>query len=457
MLVEVEHHELPARTATSAPPSARRPIERLAGAALLALAVVLPLLRQTGVPSWDTIWGEDGWVYFQQAHDHGLTVLIRGYAGYLQLAPRLLSVASVLVPLRDLAWYFALLAALVGAGLAWFVYWASEGWIDSRAVRMAFASLVVLMPALGYENTANLTNTIWILFGVAPWALLSLSEGRRATALRGAVAFASATATALTAVFVPLAVAWALVRRRRPTWIVVAAFFAGLGMQFAVVTHTRDTRPHTTIRQASKLPEAIGIKVFALFLVGERGIRAVWDQRATLAVVAPLVVLVGLAALGTGIGRRKQGVAASFVGLALAAFLVPVWGRGTNQVALSLPLHSIFGAAQAGRYDPMATRYSVVPILLLAGAAAIVLGARRPTRPSLTRVSQMVFVTWVVVVTVVGFPVINPRSVGPRWTTSVVSSYRTHCTGTARATRYKVAIPNRSVNPLIVLSCHDRP
>ena len=295
---------------------------------LLVLATVLPLLRQTGSHSWDTIWGEDGGVYFQQAHDHGLSVLLRGYAGYLQLPPRLLAIVSPLVPIRLLALYFAVAGALVGTALAAFVYWATEGWVDSRPVRLALASLVVLMPALGYENTANITNTIWVCFGVAPWALVSLSEGRRATALRAAVAFASATATALTAVFLPLGIAYAVIRRRRPTWIVLAAFVSGLALQFAVVLHTRDTRPHTTIRQASKLPEVIGIKVFGQFLIGERGIMALWDHRSAVAVVAPLLVLVVLTTLLRGISRRKQILTVAFVALAMATFVIPVWGRG---------------------------------------------------------------------------------------------------------------------------------
>ena len=140
---------------------------------------MVPLLRQTGAHSWDTIWGEDGWVYFQQAHDHGLGVVLRGYAGYLQLTPRLLAIPTAIVPIHQLALYFAVVAAVVGAALAWFVYWASEGWVESRPVRLALASLVVLMPALGYENTANVTNTIWILFGGDPVGAGGAPESRR--------------------------------------------------------------------------------------------------------------------------------------------------------------------------------------------------------------------------------------------------------------------------------------
>ena len=194
---------------------------RLLGALAFALAVGLPLLRQRGAPSWNTIWGEDGWVYYQQAHDHGLSVLLRGYAGYLQLTPRLLAVPTIVVPVADLARYFAVMGVLVGALLAWFVYWATEGWIDARAVRLALAGLVVLAPALGYENTANVTNTIWILLAVAPWALVARSESRRAVLLRSLVVFASATATALSALFLPMALGYACLRRRRPTWVVV--------------------------------------------------------------------------------------------------------------------------------------------------------------------------------------------------------------------------------------------
>jgi hypothetical protein len=444
MLAEPEHRERANLERAS--------LERVGGAVLLLLAVVLPLFRQAGAHSWDTVWGEDGWVYYQQAHDHGLAVLLRGYAGYLQLLPRVLAVGSVLVPVRELTLYLAVAGALVGAGLAWFVYWASEGWIDSRLVRIALASLVVLMPALGWENTANITNTIWVCFAVAPWALVARQRTRGATAVRGLVAFVSATATALTAVFLPLALAMALVRRGRRDRIVVASFCAGLVLQFAVVAHTRDTRPHTTVRQAAALPEAIGIKVFGLLVLGERGIRALWAARASVAVLAPLLVLGVLVLCGRGIERRKQLLAAAFVAFALLTFVVPVWGRGTNHVSLTLTENSIFGPGHVGQYNPMASRYSVAPMLLLAAALAVVLGAWRPGREGSRRALERAFVVWVAAVTIVGFRVENPRSLGPSWPTSVVADRRAHCTH-ARTATFKVVAPYHAINPPVVLAC----
>ena len=453
-----------ARAPTSAPPgaipvaavsAAARRTTRLLGALALAGAVALPLLRQRGAPSWNTIWGEDGWVYFQQAHDHGLSVLLRGYAGYLQLAPRVLAVPSVLVPVHDLTRYFAVAAALVGAMLAWFVYWATEGWVDSRGVRVALASLVVLAPALGYENTANVTNTIWILLAVAPWALVARSDGRRAVLLRGLVAFASATATALSVVFLPLALGYACVRRRRPTWVVCGSYCAGLALQFAVVIHTRDTRPHHSIRQVSALPQIIGVKVFGQFLVGDRGIRALWDHRTALAVLAPLVFVVVAVALLRGLRPAKQALAASFVGLAVVSFVVPSWGRGTNQVALALTGRSQFGPALAGTYNPMSARYGVAPVLLLAGAIAIGAGATRPGRARLARALRTGFVVWVIAVTAFGFSVVSPRSAGPAWTAAVDGVRHTLCANRPAGTRVRIPVPNPTVNPPVVLTCGE--
>ena len=59
------------------------------------------------------------------------------------------------------------------------------------------------MPVLGIENTANITNVIWVFAAVAPWALVSLSERPRDTIARSFVALLAATSTSLCFLFLP--------------------------------------------------------------------------------------------------------------------------------------------------------------------------------------------------------------------------------------------------------------
>ena len=93
------------------------------GRVLLAAAVLVPLLRQRGTPSWETVWSEDASIYTYQAVWHGsLDSLFRGYAGYLQLPPRLMAVPTPYFSLRYLSVYDALISTVTGALLAWSTY-----------------------------------------------------------------------------------------------------------------------------------------------------------------------------------------------------------------------------------------------------------------------------------------------------------------------------------------------
>jgi hypothetical protein len=412
------------------------------GVALFGAAVVLPLLRQTGTHSWRTVWAEDGSIYFQEAYSHGaLAVLTRGYAGYLQLPPRILGAAAQLVPTRDLALFFALNAAFVNAWLAWFVYWASDGWLTSRAARLALASLVILMPVLGGENTATITNTIWTFAAVAPWALISMDERSVAVVLRSLVAFLAATATALCVIFLPLAIGWALIRRTRATALVVATFCVGLLLQAAVALNTTDTRNAFVVvsRHASKVPELISMRVFAEYLLGDKTIGSLWDHRLLLAVLAPVAVLAVLALRFRDATGKCQLVAVAFVMLSVVSFVVPVWDRGTSSAALTsaegvqFPYRSTSTAYVAGN------RFAVVPVFMLAGAVALLLaGARRRSRTK-SWIGPSVFVAHIALVTVIGFSVVTLRSHASSWSASVDRVYRSECRG--RAPNRVVQIP----------------
>ena len=193
--------------------------------ALFAAAVILPLLRQPGVRMWETVWVEDGPIYVQQANSAAVTsTIFQGYAGYLQLIVRLLAVPTAFLPIAWIAAYLALVSALVCALGAAFVYRSTAGWIATWPIRLVVAGMVVLGPTVAIETTATITNTIWTMLAIAPWAFISVRDERRDVALRAVVAFFVATATVLSALFFPLAVGVAIARRTRASITVAAAF-----------------------------------------------------------------------------------------------------------------------------------------------------------------------------------------------------------------------------------------
>ena len=334
---------------------------RWVGALLVAAAIILPLLRQRGTPSWDTLWAEDATIYTHQAvFFGGLHSLFRGYNGYLQLPPRLLALPTPYFSLRYLALYDALAATVVGALLAWAVYHLSSRWLQSRLLRVTLAAFVVLMPVLGPESTATITNTTWMFLAVLPWALVSLEERRRDAGLRSGLAFLGATSSALSYVFLPLAIGWLIYRRTKEVYIVGASFLVGLIVQ-AVVTLTSPPQTGAPI-DVPVLAEATSSRVFGAFLLGVRGESAWWSASwESLVVLGPVIVIVLLLALGTGANRRAQIIAGSFVVLAVVLFVIPAWGRGTVYLGIG-PSRIV-----SGHHDLwVESRFSVVPVMLLA-------------------------------------------------------------------------------------------
>ncbi len=400
-------------------------------AILLAAAVLLPLLRQRGTPSWETVWSEDASIYTYQAVWHGsLDSLFRGYAGYLQLPPRLMAVPTPYFSLRYLSVYDALISTVTGALLAWSTYALSRGWLRSRLLQLTLATLVVLMPALGIESTATMTNTVWMFLAVLPWALISLEERARDTVLRSALAFLGATASALSVLFVPLALGWLVYRRSRSALIVVGTFFVGLAVQGAVYLST--TQSPKAVDSPSIFRDGISVRVFGEFLFGTR-----WEQdwwRAdwkSLVVVGPLLTLVLLVLLAIGAERRAQVMAGALALLAVLVFAVPAWGRGTWYLRL-VPGH------MDGWIE---SRFSVVPVMLLVSSCAILIASPGGSRRrAVRRFGPPVLAAWMAILVAVCFSVSIYRGTDPSWTSRVDAVLAAECAGRAGSTI--VTIPN---------------
>jgi hypothetical protein len=391
------------------------PIRWWIGAPLLVAAVVLPLLRQSGAHSWDTIWAEDGAIYANQALDHGaVSVLLRGYAGYLQLPPRLLALLVPAVPLRQLALYAAVAASIVNALLAWFVYRQSRGWITSPLLRVVLASSIVIGPAMLGENTTNITNTIWTFAAVAPWALGSLQDRPASIVARSSVAFLAATSTALSFIYLPLALLIVLTRRTRSSLIVTASFGAGLLLQGLVLLHTaRSTAPFPN--EVVFLVRAVGVRVFWYLLVGPTTTGSMRSSPTlTLALVSIVIVIALFVAASIGASRRARVAAALLFVTAVTIFAVPVWGRGTFFLQIAGPLSTT-------QFDE---RFSVIPIFLLLSGAMILLDDpfRRPR--GWVRIARIALVAQILLLTALNFygstgrsyVIMKVHAPYPRWT-----------------------------------------
>ena len=413
------------------------------GAALFALAVVLPLFRQRGTHSWQTIWGEDGFIFYQQAADSGgVHVLFRGYAGYAVLPARLFAIPAQLVPLGNLAHYEAITAAVVCALLALLVYHASRGWISSRIVRLAIASLVVLMPAAGFETTATTTNTIWAFAAVAPWAIISLDDRWRSVAARAAVVFLAATGLPLTFLFLPLALVWAYLRRTRGVYVVLASLCVGLALQgMTMLRTTAELVPVKPQRPISGLIDLGSTRLFGLTVFGPNQAIDLWNDHGRTPGLIAGVVLLGLFVLAfIGTERRAQVLGGTFFVLGLAEFAILIWGRGI------LP----FTFGHNGVIDMAAhMRYSVASTLMLSSAFAVLLSPIGSVARDrlIARVGRIVLVAHIVLLTVVTFRVDTYRSTSPVWATEVIHA-RNECA--AKGPQARVSIP-QDVTPFWVV------
>jgi len=161
------------------------------------------LFRQTGVHSWDTVWAEDGKYFFNGTNSVG--DLFHQYAGYLQLTGRSFGLGAHLVPIDDVAIFYAVGGAALTSLMAAAVWYFSEQLVMSRVLRVVLALQVVVLPAMLLEQVANGVNAMWAVLYAGWWALVY--RPRHTVGVVGAslVAALAVCSSSLALVFVPLA------------------------------------------------------------------------------------------------------------------------------------------------------------------------------------------------------------------------------------------------------------
>ncbi len=387
------------------------------GSLFVVLATVAQLLRQPGVPSWNTVLAEDGAVFLTDALNHPLgATLLRPYEGYLHVVPRLLAAVASAFPLRYAAALLTGGSAVVVSLLALYVWSRSRSVFCTRWARAVVVAFLLLLPTAGYETNASVNNLHWYLDFACFWDCLARTRHRREVAIAAVIVAAAALCDPLVGVFLPLVAVRAVRRfrqlpRRSTSLLVPVALVAGLALQVGAGLSDRAPRQFVPVSWLD-LPGTYGFRVAGSLLVGDRYlVRLFHGYGLVFAYLCLLVAVVAVvvAVLVTRDRVRVQVLVAA--GYSVLLFVVPLLLRGT----------SIYLDRRRIRLD--GSRYMIVPALLL--VVALVLAVDRPgehARPSRPPVLRPVLILLVGVLLAVNYSVHSVRAAGPGWGQTVAAA-----------------------------------
>jgi hypothetical protein len=349
----------------SAEPAPRTPGRQLLGVAAQVVAIglgaVVLLLRIPGLPSWDTIYGEDYWEFFAQALQQPWHLFIT-YNSYEQFVPRVLALIAIYLPLGDVSRFFAVSGAVIACACGLFVYYASAGHVRSAWLRALLGVAVVLLPSAPMEIADSGVNTPWYLLLAIFWALLWRPRTRTGMAVAALVAFAAAASDSVCFLFLPVVAARLYVLRRPRDHAVTVGWLAGCVLQIPEILSGYLAGTSRLSQQTGSLGRSLAFYAHDVVLPS-LGWHLAWRLQslagksgATVIVAVILVVIVGAILLAQP-GNRL------FVGAAvLVGFIFSVFGTTlTGHLATAAVLID----------NEPGSRYTGLPIFLLESVAVV--------------------------------------------------------------------------------------
>jgi hypothetical protein len=397
------------------------------GAVFVFAATALQLLRQSGVPLWRTVWGEDGAVFYIGAVNQPLReTVLRDYAGYAHVVPRAIAALGVHLPLGWYSAFIAIVTTLIVALLSLFVYYASGPLLRSPLRQSVLAGSMILLPSLPLETLGAAANLQWNFTLPCLFAVLMPVERMRTALPYLVVAVLAPLTGPLCLMFLPVA-AFRIARHYRARTsrgdlVVPIAYLAGCLLQALVVVTsdtTHEARPPLDAF-ARDLSRLYATRVSTELALGVRVTRSLWPSMgywlALLTLTAIAVVVVW---------KLRRSTASARLGIALStiasgvSFAIEWAQRGVTMPATvsraSLPYN--FGSSRFGLFPMYALLLALlIPSNLPRGA---VFGCARSSAVSLTedlRRSRLLLVVtslWIIVAIVPSFRTTNERSKGP--------------------------------------------
>jgi len=418
--------------------------ERLVGAGEVAAYVVAfvaliaaSVLRQTGVGALDTIWAEDGVIFLDRALEATLPDAVgEGYAGYLHVVPRIAAEVVSLVPLARAATATTLAAAGIVAAGALLVYAASAGHLRSRPLRSLLAAVVVVHPLVAVESLNALALVQWPLTYAAFWLALWRPARTLNAVLAGIALFLIMVSAPLAVIVVPVLLVRVLVV---PGWrdrVPALLFAVGLAVQVWAALTQPSPSPPTPGGTPAELAAVYRILVATPGMFGfalAENLRVAAEEVVGVLALAGWAVVVATALL-PGMQHRLTALVAAVT--SPVAMVIGVYARNSSPSVL---------AAYAQGNRPAATRFAVVPALLLVTVLALALD-RRPLRvvpPQAWRQAGAIAMGALLMVCGMDYFVVNDRSGGPGWSPVIVEAV-VACRDGATEVRLQTAPPVES-------------
>jgi hypothetical protein len=342
---------------------------------LLALGIVAAVLRLGWSASLNTVWAEDGPVYLQAAFTEGFwEAIFTPYAGYLVLVPRLIAEAAALVPIEQAAAAVSILSALVAvlSGLA--VWHGCGGHVHNPYLRGGLVLATVLAASAGQETLLSAAYAPWYMLVGAFWLLFWRPQTIAGAALGGLFMLATGLSTPGVWFFMPVALLRAATARDARDWALVGPFMLGAAVQVPVILGQEQGESLWT----SHIWDAYLQRVVDGGLLGQRLGGNLWEELGW-----PFLIVFSVAvavALVWAIRRAAPGprwFAIGAVVISLGVFVLSVYQR-------SVGLNVFWSEGSSGG---TASRYVLVPALLLVSAAVVLVDAdlRRRAATRLTR------------------------------------------------------------------------
>ena len=339
------------------------------GLFLLGLLIVGTVVAFARIPedAVRVVWAEDGSIFLAGAFAHPWSdVVLMPYNGYAAAYPRTIAaIIRTFVSLNHVPLATTLAACFTTAGIATVIFWSLRSRIPQVGIRLVLWAAVVVLPVAGIEVSGSIANSHWYLLVGLFAVLVTRQRSVTGRILAAMLIMVTILSDPLGVIFLPLAVLRLSDEGKYSRWIVPAASAAATLVQGLVVINTAlgNQAGSATLLEIAR---ATGFRVYLEALVGHSLAVAAygWIEGGALAIAAACIALAAIASYRL-----------SNAGLVIISFVA-----GTAMFLISGVLRWFPGLDPANGQLTGATRYDIVPVLVVSIGVAAAAATIRHTR-----------------------------------------------------------------------------